>query len=75
MIANITVTFDGHTLNPEFPLDLRPDRRYRITLIEDEPLSDSRVMLERMERLNALAGSIALSQDPLEYQAQERDEW
>lgn len=69
MVSNITVTFDGRALNPEFPLDLHANRRYRITLIEEEPVSESGNVVERMERLNALAGSIVLRQDPLESQA------
>lgn len=75
MVSNITVTFDGRALNPEFPLDLQPNRRYRITLIEEEPRSGLGDVVERMERLNALAGSIVLRQDPMDDQVRERDAW
>ncbi|MGK7922097.1 MAG: hypothetical protein AB4080_19040 [Trichodesmium sp.] len=40
MNKTVTVTFDGTALHPDSPLNLKPNKRYRIQIISEEQLTD-----------------------------------
>ena len=41
MNKTVTVTFDGTVLHPDSPLNLEPNKRYRIQIISEEQLPNT----------------------------------
>ena len=62
MNETITVTFDGLTLHPDSPLNLEPNKRYRIKIISEEE-SQTTSQENAWDILERLAGTVDAPED------------
>ncbi|UFP94681.1 antitoxin family protein [Gloeobacter morelensis] len=60
MSTVVTVIFDGQVFRPEVPLDLEPNRRYRVTI---EPAPAPNTATDAWDLLADLAGTIEAPPD------------
>jgi len=77
MSQTLTVTFDGEAFYPESPLDLEPNKRYQIQILNEEnPMNGSEEEVERFLE-EASRAFIALRNDPSAWQEElaERQLW
>lgn len=62
MRKTVTMTFDGHALRPEEPLDLKANARYEVT-IEPVGTTEGRQGIDAWAELESLAGTIDAPED------------
>lgn len=62
MNQTLTVTFDGSVFHPETPLDLKPNKRYKIQIISEE-VSSQKSSEDAWDILESLAGTVEAPPD------------
>ena len=62
MNKTVTVTFDGTVLHPDSPLNLQPNKRYRIQIISEEQLPNTSKE-NAWDILESLAGTVEAPED------------
>ncbi len=62
-VTTVTVTYDGSTLHPEKPLNLEPNKRYRILVISEEKSPPDTPKENAWDILERLAGTVDAPED------------
>ncbi len=64
MSKMLTVTFDGSVLRPDTLLDLKPNKRYVITIVSEETnSSENTTIKDAWDVLEGLAGTVEAPHD------------